>query len=128
MKRTASALLVFLTLSCAGLTVYERQEMDTLYFGTQKPEGGVVSDAEWQQFLADEITSRFPDGLTTWEASGQWRDAHHVIEREKTHIVQLVHRVNGEDEGRIVAIIASYRKRFAQEAVLRVRTDVWMPR
>jgi hypothetical protein len=128
MKRTASALLVFLTLSCAGLTVYEHQEMDTLYFGTQKPEGGVVSDVEWQQFLADEITSRFPSGLTTWEASGQWRDAHNVIEREKTHIVQLVHPVNGEDEGRIVTIIATYRKRFAQEAVLRVRTDVWMPR
>jgi len=128
MKRAAAALLVLLTLSCAGMTVYERQEMDTLYFGTQKPEGGMVSDADWQKFLADEITSRFPSGLTTWEASGQWRDAHNVIEREKTHIVQLVHPVSGADEGRIVAIIANYRQRFAQEAVLRVRTDVWMPR
>jgi hypothetical protein len=126
--RTASAFLVLLTLSCAGLAVYERQELDTLYFGTQKPEGGVVSDAEWQQFLADEITSRFPSGLTTWEASGQWRDAHNVIERERTHIVQIVHRSNAGDEGRIAAIIATYKKRFAQEAVLRVRSDVWMPR
>jgi len=126
--RTASAFLVLLTLSCAGLAVYERQELDTLYFGTQKPEGGVVSDAEWQQFLADEITSRFPSGLTTWEASGQWRDAHNVIERERTHIVQIVHPSNGDAEGRIDAIIATYRKRFAQEAVFRVRSDVWMPR
>jgi hypothetical protein len=126
--RTASAFLVLLTLSCAGLAVYERQELDTLYFGTQKPEGGAVSDAEWQQFLADEITSRFPSGLTTWEASGQWRDTHNVIERERTHIVQIVHRSSGEDEGRIAAIIATYKKRFAQEAVLRVRSDVWMPR
>ena len=126
--RTASALLVLLTLSCAGLAVYERQELDTLYFGTQKPEGGVVSDAEWQQFLADEITSRFPSGLTTWEASGQWRDAHNVIERERTHIVQIVHPANSEEEARIAAIIATYKKRFAQEAVFRVRSDVWMPR
>jgi hypothetical protein len=126
--RTASAFLVLLTLSCAGLVVYERQELDTLYFGTQKPEGGVVSDAEWQQFLADEITSRFPSGLTTWEASGQWRDAHNVIERERTHIVQIVHRANGEEEGRIAAIITAYKKRFAQEAVFRARSDVWMPR
>jgi len=126
--RIASAFLVLLTLSCAGLAVYERQELDTLYFGTQKPEGGVVSDAEWQQFLADEITSRFPSGLTTWEASGQWRDAHNVIEREGTHIVQIVHPANGDAEGRIAAIIATYRKRFAQEAVFRVRSDVWMPR
>lgn len=127
--RTASALLVLLTLSCASLAVYERQELDTLYFGTQKPDGSApVTDAEWQQFLAGEITSRFPSGLTTWEASGQWRDAHNVIERERTHIVQIVHRSNGENEGRVAAIIAAYKKRFAQEAVFRVRSDVWMPR
>jgi hypothetical protein len=126
--RTASALLVLLTLSCAGFAIYEKQELDTLYFGTQKPDGGVVSDAEWQQFLAGEITARFPSGLTTWDAFGQWRDAHNVIERERTHIVQIVHPANGVDEGRLVAIIAAYKKRFAQEAVLRVRSDVWMPR
>jgi hypothetical protein len=124
--RTASAFLLLLTLSCANLAVYEKQELDTLYFGTQKPEGGVVSDAEWQQFLADEITSRFPSGLTTWEAFGQWRDQHNVIERERTHIVQIVH--GSADEGKIVAIISLYKKRFAQEAVFRVRSDVWMPR
>ncbi|HSY52209.1 MAG TPA: DUF3574 domain-containing protein [Thermoanaerobaculia bacterium] len=126
--RTVSALLVLLTLSCAGLVVYEQQEMDTLYFGTQKPDGGVVSDAEWQQFLADEITTRFPSGLTTWDASGQWRDAHNVIERERTHIVQVVHPVSREEEERLDAIIALYQKRFAQEAVFRVRSDVWLPR
>jgi len=124
--RTASAFLILLTLSCANLAVYEKQEMDTLYFGTQKPEGGVVTDAEWQQFLADEITSRFPSGLTTWEASGQWRDQHNVIERERTHIVQIVHTPG--DEGKIATIIDLYKKRFAQEAVFRVRSDVWMPR
>jgi hypothetical protein len=127
--RTAAACLLLLTLSCAHLAVYEQQEMDTLYFGTQKPDGGApVTDAEWQKFLADEITTRFPSGLTTWEASGQWRDEHNVIERERTHIVQLVHPRSGEVEGRIVAIIAAYKKRFAQEAVFRVRSDVWMPR
>jgi hypothetical protein len=129
MRRTASALLVLLTLSCAGLAVYEKQELDTLYFGTQKPDGSApVTDVEWQKFLSEEITSRFPNGLTTWDASGQWRDSHNVIERERTHIVQIVHRANGEDEGRIAAIIDVYKKRFAQEAVFRVRSDVWMPR
>jgi hypothetical protein len=126
--RAASAFLVLLTLSCAGLVVYEQQEMDTLYFGTQKPEGGIVSEAEWQQFLAGEITTRFPSGLTTWEASGQWRDEHNVIERERTHIVQVVHPGSREVEGRIDAIIALYKKRFTQEAVFRVRSDVFVRR
>jgi hypothetical protein len=127
--RTTAAVLVLLTLSCAGLAVYEQQQMDTLYFGTQKPDGSAaVTDAEWQQFLAEEITARFPSGLTTWEASGQWRDEHNVIERERTHIVQVVHPRSGDVEGRIAAIVAAYKKRFAQEAVFRVRSDVWMPR
>jgi hypothetical protein len=127
--RTAAACLVLLTLSCAGLVIYQQQEMDTLYFGTQKPDGSApVTDVEWQQFLADEITTRFPSGLTTWEASGQWRDEHNVIERERTHIVQLVHPASGDVEGRITAIIALYRKRFAQEAVFRVRSDVFIRR
>lgn len=127
--RTAAALLLLLTLSCAGLAVYEQQQMDTLYFGTQKPDGSApVTDAEWQQFLADEITARFPSGLTTWEASGQWRDEHNVIERERTHVVQVVHPRSGDVEGRIVAIVAAYKKRFAQEAVFRVRSDVFIRR
>ena len=51
-----------------------------------------------------------------------------VLERARKLRVQIVHRANGEDEGRIVAIIALYKKKFAQEAVFRVRSDVWMPR
>jgi hypothetical protein len=129
MRRAGSGFLVLLTLSCANLALYERQAQDTLYFGTQRPDGSApVTDAEWQLFLADEITSRFPSGLTTWEASGQWKDSHGAIEHERTHIVQLIHSANAEDEGRIAAIIAAYKKQFAQEAVLRIRSDVWMPR
>src|SRR5260370_840565 len=71
----------------------------------------------------------FPSGLTTWDASGQWRDEHNVIEHERTHIVQIVHPVaNGEDEGRIEAIVAAYKKKFAQKAVFRVRSDVFVHR
>jgi hypothetical protein len=129
MRRTASALLVLLMLSCAGITVYERQEMDTLYFGTQKPDGSPpVTETEWQRFLEDEITTRFPNGLTTWDATGRWRDSHGTVEHERTHIVQIVHRANGEEEGHIAAVIALYKKNFAQESVFRVRSDVWMPR
>jgi Protein of unknown function (DUF3574). len=130
-RRAASALLVLLTLSCAGLdAVYEQQEQDTLYFGTQKPDGSPpVTEAQWQQFLGAEITPRFPSGFTTWDAYGQWRDSHGAIERERTHIVQIVHAaLNGQDDERIAAIIALYKKKFAQEAVFRVRSDVWMPR
>src|SRR4029450_11748395 len=43
----------------------------TLYFGLARPKGA-VTELEWQLFLRDEVTTRFPAGLTVWEAEGQW--------------------------------------------------------
>ncbi len=54
---------------------------DTLYFGTNKP-GGVVSADEWQDFLATGVTPRFPQGITSWRASGQWRSETGKLEHE----------------------------------------------
>ena len=48
------------------------QVRTTLYFGLARPKGA-VTELEWQIFLRDEVTRRFPDGLTVWEAEGQWR-------------------------------------------------------
>src|SRR5688500_4603100 len=52
----------------------------TLYFGTSRPKGA-VSEVEWQVFLRDEVTNRFPDGLTAWDALGQWRSPGSPIEQ-----------------------------------------------
>ena len=35
---------------------------------------GKANDLRWTQFLAREVTPRFPDGLTVYETTGQWRD------------------------------------------------------
>src|SRR5207249_10473624 len=34
---------------------------------------GHVGEGQWQAFLSKEVTPRFPDGLTVWEADRQWR-------------------------------------------------------
>ena len=119
-QRIAIVALVFLS-ACTLQTFVERP-CDTLYFGTQKPGGGVVTDTEWQQFLADVVTPRFPDGFTTWDANGQWRDQKGVIEHERTHILQIV----DPRENKIREIIEAYKKQFAQEAVLRLHSQVGM--
>jgi hypothetical protein len=113
--------LAFMLLSaCASLALYEQQVSDTLYFGTQRPGGDVVSDAEWQQFVAEEVTPRFP-GFTVWDARGMWKG-----QPEGTHVMQIIHPRGHEAELR--AIIDAYKKRFAQQAVLQVREEVWLPR
>src|SRR3546814_16065208 len=61
-----------------------------LYFGTQRPGGAPVTAAEWAGFLDEEVTPRFPDGLTVLEGNGQWRNSKGVITRE-TETVLVIH-------------------------------------
>src|SRR4029450_4096020 len=70
---------------------------EVLYFGTDKP-GGRVSAEDWAQFLSEAVTPRFPDGLTSWQASGQWRSASGVVIREPSYVLNLVHTPNDVSE------------------------------
>jgi len=109
-------LLVFVACS---VSIYVRQESDTLYFGTAKQHGGVVSETEWSQFLSEVVTPRFP-GFTQWMAQGQWMN-----QREDTHVLVIVHPPGRE--AAIRQIINEGEKRLDQKEVLQVRTDVWLP-
>jgi hypothetical protein len=96
-----------------------------LYFGTARP-GGVVGPDEWDAFLRDAVTPRFPSGLTAWPASGQWRGADGKVTRELSHVLNLLHPADAASEQGIRAIVAEYKQRFQQEAVLRVRAPACM--
>ncbi len=96
---------------------------DALYFGMARP-GGVVTPEEWQQFVAGEVTPRFPAGFTQWQASGQWISKDGELEREPSRVVYVVHPDDRHSEDAIHDIIERYRRQFQQEAVLRVRTTV----
>ena len=105
--------------ACVHFDVYRVEAVETLYFGTAKADGSVVADAEWQRFVTTVIAPRL-EGFTTWDAEGLYRTSAGVVERERTHIVQIVHR-DGQHERDIAEIIAAYKKTFAQESVLRLR-------
>jgi hypothetical protein len=95
---------------------------DVLYFGRNRPGGGTVGDAEWQSFLDQVVTPRFPAGLTVVQATGQWRGRSGVVEQERSEIVTLLHGGGGAARRAVAEIAAEYRRRFRQEAVLRERT------
>ena len=89
----------------------------TLYFGLARPKGA-VSELEWQIFLRDEVTKRFPDGLTVWEADGQWRSPGGTIDHERSKVLLLVHSDNAQARQSVQEVIASYRRVFEQQSVL----------
>jgi len=100
-----------------GCTAASAQLRTTLYFGLARPKGS-VSELEWQVFLRDEVTARFPDGLTVWDADGQWRGAAGTIAHENSKVLLLVHPDTAVARASVLAVIERYRKTFDQESVL----------
>jgi len=116
-RRSLIALFALLLTACSSMQLIEVQQSDVLYFGTGRVNAAPVSDAEWTAFVDEVISPRFP-GFTDWVAEGHWK-----TDRERTHVVQIVHKRRGEEERKVLEIIREYKRRFQQEAVLWIRTD-----
>jgi hypothetical protein len=121
-------MMVFaLTTACTGLGRQScpggQQAMtaEYLYFGVAKPEGQVSAD-DWRAFLDEVVTPRFSQGLSVWQASGQWKSAAGPIVREPSYVLNIVHESSEATDAAILGIMNSYKSRFRQEAVLRVRS------
>jgi hypothetical protein len=121
MRRASAVLFLFLT-ACASTParVSEAVLADRLYCGLSIPGGGEVTEAEWRAFVRDEVTPRFPDGLTLWRAEGQWRGRDGAIVGEPVLVIEIVHRPDLAIDREIFEIAEAYKNRFKQEAVLRV--------
>jgi hypothetical protein len=94
-----------------------------LYFGLNIPGGGQVDEAAFDAFLRDEVTPRFPDGLTVLAGRGQWRSGQEIV-TESSRVLILLHPAQGESaraaDAKIEEVRRAYCARFKQEAVLRV--------
>ncbi|MBI1765376.1 MAG: DUF3574 domain-containing protein [Acidobacteria bacterium] len=98
--------------------VWRRTE---LYFGSQKPDGTVVTEAQFMQFVDTVITPRFPDGLTVLTGYGQFRNSAGVIVKERSMELILLYPPQMRDADRkIEEIRTAYKQTFQQESVLRV--------
>jgi hypothetical protein len=94
-----------------------------LFFGRSRTNGKEVSTEEFDDFLIQVITPEFPDGLTVLDGIGQFREADaNIMIREKAKILILFYpaRTRRQSSRKIERIRAAYKKRFAQQSVLRV--------
>jgi hypothetical protein len=104
-----------------GVAAAEPWLRQELFFGTAKPDGTAVSEAEWQAFLDREITPRFPDGLTVLTGYGQFQaDDGTLIQERSMLLILLVPPDAAADSGRrIEEIRTAYEQQFRQQSVLR---------
>lgn len=104
-----------IVMDCGGASA--PQLRTTLYFGLTQAKGA-ISELDWQIFLRDEVTRRFPEGLTAWEAEGQWRNPGGTIDHERSKVLLLVHADTVEARRAVQEVIATYRRLFDQQSVL----------
>ena len=77
------------------------QQVAELLLGRKIGDRIGVSEAAWQRFVDREITPRFPDGLTVYDARGQYRDSERSrIVREPSKVVMIVLPGKPEDMSR----------------------------
>jgi|SRR4051794_28680966 hypothetical protein len=94
-----------------------------LYFG-RGIAGHEVSEADWAAFLSEEVTPRFPDGLSVFDVRGQYRNAQGTIERERSKRLTVVVFDAPSHLAKVQAVVDSYKRRHAQDSVLRVEQPV----
>lgn len=95
-----------------------------LFFGQDDSEGNRVSGEDWDAFMADTVTPRFPGGMTIIDVHGQWQEPSGNIQREKTILVRGLIAEPGEEGLRLVNEISDeFVRRFDQDPVWRIVRD-----
>lgn len=84
----------------------QRAVQEVVYFGIDTPSGSVTPE-DWTRFLTDTVTPRLPEGLSVWQASGQWRAASGVMVNEPTYILSLIHPDNATTDKAMGDILSS---------------------
>ncbi len=99
-------------------TTMKAQHVAQLLFGRNVADQVRVTEAEWSDFVAREVSPRFPDGFTVMDATGQWRDSRRgTIVHEGSKLIEIVLPGRSDDKARIDAIAEAYKGRFEQQSV-----------
>ncbi|MGX5730571.1 DUF3574 domain-containing protein [Pseudoxanthomonas beigongshangi] len=92
-----------------------------LYFGvgTEGDAASNISEAQWRAFLDKEVTPRFPDGLTVFDAYGQWlfrgKDG---PERLNSKVLVILHEDSPQRRADIEAIRLAWKQATRHQSVL----------
>jgi Protein of unknown function (DUF3574) len=97
-----------------------------LVFGMSRANGPDITEAEFQSFVDDQVTPRFPDGLTVLSGNGQFRDSRGTIVQEKSKLLILLYPFTRASSKKVDEIRAEYQGMFQQQSVLRVDEEQWV--
>ena len=92
-----------------------------LYFGvgTEGDAESSITEAQWRAFLDKEVTPRFPDGLTVFDAYGQWLfRGNEGPERLNSKVLVILHEDTPQRSADIEAIRLAWKQATKHQSVL----------
>jgi hypothetical protein len=98
----------------------EQAQTAQLFLGQNVGGKATISDAAFRRYIEEELTPRFPDGLTVLDGGSQWRGEENRLIREASKVVLIVLPKTRDAPARLDAARTSYKARFDQDAVLMV--------
>ena len=115
-----AVLLLVLCLSGCASGKWNRYE---LYMGQTYNDGKKrVTAKKWQGFLNSEVTPKFKDGYTVYDAYGYWSGKMFTYS-ERSKVIMIV-SPDKDAEKRVDEIAKAYKEEFQQETVLKVVSPV----
>jgi len=76
------------------------------------------NEADLRRFIDQEVTPRFPDGVTVVPGGGRWKGAQNQMIRDAAKVVLIVLPARGDAQANVEAVRAAYRQRFNQDSVV----------
>ncbi|MBV8517494.1 MAG: DUF3574 domain-containing protein [Acidobacteria bacterium] len=127
MRRTLLA-LAFLSVLTSCTTMQPSAPMqvvddDRLFCGLSIPDGGTVSERDLAQFLDEVVVTRFPDGFSVFHIDGHYNDTRKGPVAESSIVIEIIHVHDASKDQLVREIATEYRRRFRQQAVLRMHAS-----
>jgi hypothetical protein len=80
-----------------------------------------VSEAEWRVFLDEQVTPRFPAGLSVMDVYGQWLGKNQrAPERLRSKMLIIDYPDTPENREKIEAIRSAWKQKTGDQSVMRV--------
>ena len=93
-----------------------------LFFGRNIAGQPGISETAFTAFVDEELTPRFPQGLTVLDGGGQWQGSENALIRQAAKVVVIVLPQKGSDK-LLDEVRQRYKSRFQQESVLLIVQD-----
>ena len=102
------------TQTCPGAET--PRQVAELFFGRNIGQSLGVSEADFTRFLDEEVSPRFPDGLTVSDSQGRWLYKGEAFKEPGKRLTLIL--TGPADRRKLSEIAAAYEARFHQDAVL----------